>query len=92
MENGTKTMALYVIMGIIAGYLSQYSRIIWGEAGNFVALGIALIFLVLTAEISRKIFKINKEFKWFLSNGGWIYFFVWLVSWIIFFNPPFSPL
>ena len=92
MKVENKTMAVYIVVGVIIGYLSQYGRNLYGESGNFIALGLALIFLVLTAELNKKIFKINKEFKWFWSNGGWIYLFIWFISWIIFFNPPFNPL
>ena len=92
MKMETKIMIVYIIVGIIVGYLSQLGRDLYGELGNYVAISLALIFLVITAEINKKAFKINKEFKWFWSNGGWIYLFVWFISWIIFFNPPFSPL
>jgi len=92
MKLETKTMIVYVIVGIIVGYLSQFGRSIYGEAGNYVAISLALIFLVITAEVSKRLFKIDKEFKWFLSNGGWIYLFVWFITWIIFFNPPFGNL
>ena len=40
----------------------------------------------------KELNKINKELKWFLTNGGWLYLFVWFITWVIFFNPPFSPL
>ena len=92
MKAETKIMILYIIVGIIVGYLSQLGRNFYGETGNYVAIGLALLFLVVTSEINKKIFKIDKEFKWFISNGGWIYLFVWFITWIILFNPPFSPL
>ena len=92
MKKENKSMIVYIIIGIIIGYLSQMGRNLYGESGNYIAVSLALIFLVLTAEINKKAFKIDKEFKWFWSNGGWIYLFVWFITWIIFFNPPFSPL
>jgi hypothetical protein len=92
MKVETKLMIVYVLVGIVAGYLSQFARNIYGESGNYIAVSFAIIFLVVSAEISKKLFKIDKQFKWFLSNGGWLYIFVWLISWIVFFNPPFSPL
>jgi len=92
MKVETKIMIVYIIVGIIVGYLSNLGRSIYGEAGNFVAISLALIFLVVTSEVNKKIFKLNKDFKWFLSNGGWIFLFIWFITWIIFFNPPFGNL
>ena len=92
MKPETKTMIVYIIVGIVIGYLSQLGRDLYGESGNYIAISLALIFLVVTAEVSKKAFKIDKNFKWFWSNGGWIYLFVWFITWIIFFNPLFSPL
>ena len=92
MKVETKLMIVYILVGIVAGFLSQFVRNMYGESGNYVAVSLAIILLVIAAELGKKMFKIDKEFKWFLSNGGWLYLFVWLISWIIFFNPPFSPL
>ena len=92
MKVETKISIVYIIIGIIIGYFSQMSRDIYGETGVYIALSAALIFLVITAEVNKKVFKINKEFKWFWSNGGWIYLVVWFITWIIFFNPPFNTL
>jgi len=92
MKKENKSMLIYIIVGIIIGYLSQLGRNLYGETGNYIAIILALVFLVLTAEINKKVFKINQEFKWFWSNGGWVYLFVWFITWIIFFNPPFNTL
>ena len=92
MKIETKSTIIYIIVGIIVGYLSQLGRDMYQETGNYIAIGPALIFLVITAEVNKKAFKINKEFKWFWSNGGWLYLFVWFISWVIFFNPPFGHL
>lgn len=92
MKVETKIMTVYIIVGIIIGYLSNFGRSVYGEAGNYIAISLALIFLVVTAEANKKIFKLDKDFKWFLSNGGWIYLFIWFITFIIFFNPPFGNL
>ena len=92
MKKENKTMTVYIIVGIIIGYLSQFGRNFYGEQGNYIAVSLALIFLVITAELNKKVFNIKKEFKWFWSNGGWIYLLVWFLTWIIFFNPPFNAL
>lgn len=92
MKKENKSLLVYIIIGVIIGYLSQLGRNLYGEIGNYIAIILALVFLVITAEVNKKVFKINKELKWFLSNGGWIYLFVWFITWVIFFNPPFNPL
>jgi len=92
MKVETKSTIVYIIVGIIVGYLSQIGRDLYGISGNYVAISLALIFLVLVAEINKKAFKIGKDFKWFWSNGGWIYLLVWFISWLVFFNPPFGHL
>jgi hypothetical protein len=92
MKLETTMMMVYTFVGIVAGYLSQMARVIYGETGNFVAIGIALILLVLTNEVNRRVFKVEKDFNWFFSNGGWIMLFIWFISWIVFFNPPFGTL
>ena len=28
----------------------------------------------------------KRDYKWYFSNGGWIYFFVWFIVWIVFYN------
>ncbi|NIM47433.1 MAG: hypothetical protein GTN40_04740 [Candidatus Aenigmarchaeota archaeon] len=86
MKKGNKSMIVYIIIGIIVGYLSQLGRDLYGEQGNYIAVSLALIFLVITAELNKKAFNIKEKFKWFMSNGGWIYLLVWFITWIIFFN------
>jgi hypothetical protein len=92
MKVETKMMIVYIVAGILAGYLSQYARIMYAESGNYIAICLAAIFLVVTTEVNKKLFKICKDFSWFLSNGGWMFLFVWFISWIVFFNPPFGVL
>jgi hypothetical protein len=92
MKVESKISAVFIIVGIIVGYLSQFSRNLYGESGNYIAISLAIIFLVITTEVNKKLFKMEKNFNWFLSNGGWLYIFVWLISWIVFFNPPFGVL
>jgi hypothetical protein len=86
MKLETKLMAVYVLVGILAGYFSHYVRLLYGESGNYIAISLAIIILVVVTEISKKVFKLDKKFSWFLSNGGWLFLFVWFISWIIFYN------
>jgi hypothetical protein len=92
MRAETKMMIVYIVAGILVGYLSQVARNAYGESGNYIAISLAVIILVATTELNKKLFNICKNFSWFLSNGGWLYLFVWFISWIIFFNPPFGAL
>jgi len=87
MKVETKSLIVYVVIGIIVGYISSLSRISYGDLGNYLSLILAIIFFFITAVILRKILKANEKFKWFWSNGGWVYVFVWFISWIIFLQP-----
>jgi hypothetical protein len=83
MKNKNKTTIIYVILGILIGYVSFL-------LGNeFLALGLAFVSLFLIAEILKKAFKIDSKFKWFWSNGGWMYLFIWFIVWVFLLNPPF---
>jgi hypothetical protein len=80
MKIENKTTLAFTILGIIIGYVSYLLR------NNYLSLAIAVVFLYLGAEIFKRFFKINEKFKWFWSNGGWIYIFIWFIVWIIFYN------
>jgi len=75
-----KCVIIYLIAGIIIGYLSFL------VGNNYLAALLAIIFLIVIEEILKRIFKIEEKFGWFMSNGGWIYIFVWFIVWIIFYN------
>ena len=87
MKVETKSLIVYVVIGIIVGYISSLARISYGDYGNYLSVLLAVIFFFMTALVSRKILKTNEKFKWFWSNGGWVYVFVWFISWIIFLQP-----
>ena len=80
MKTENKTTLAFTLLGIVAGYISYVLKI------NYLAPVIAVAFLFIGVEIFKRIFKINEKFKWFWSNGGWIYIFVWFIVWIIFYN------
>ena len=80
MKVENKTILAYSILGIIIGYASNILK------NNYLALTLAVVFLYLGAEFFKRIFKIDEKFKWFWSNGGWTYVFVWFIVWIIFYN------
>ena len=80
MKIESKTTIAFTILGIIVGYVSYILM------NNYLSLALAIVFLYLGAEMFKRIFKINEKFKWFLSNGGWLYIFIWFIVWIIFYN------
>lgn len=75
-----KTTLAFTILGVIIGYASYLL------ANNYLVLVVAIVFLYIGAQLFKKIFKLNEKFNWFMSNGGWVYIFVWFVIWIIFYN------
>jgi hypothetical protein len=79
-----KSNLIYTIVGIVVGYFSFW--VTSSFETNLLQPFIAILILFLMAEILRIGLKINKKFKWFLSNGGWVYLFVWFITWIIFYN------
>jgi len=87
MKIETKSLIVYVLIGIIVGYISSLARITYGDLGNYLSLLLAIIFFFITAIMLRKILKKDEKFKWFWSNGGWVYIFIWFISWIIFLQP-----
>jgi uncharacterized membrane protein YfcA len=80
MKTENKTTIAFTILGIIVGYVSYLLK------NNYLSLTVAVIFLYVAYEAFKRIFKIDEKFKWFWSNGGWIYIFIWFIVWIIFYN------
>jgi hypothetical protein len=80
MKKENLSMIIYVIIGIVMGYVSFILEV------NYIAAALAVVIMFLAAEVLKRILNINEKFKWFWSNGGWLYLFVWFVTWIIFFN------
>jgi hypothetical protein len=80
MKTENKTTLAFTLLGIVIGYVSYLFK------NNYLAPTLAIVFLYIGAEVFKRIFKINEKFKWFLSNGGWIYIFIWFIAWIIFYN------
>ena len=80
MKTKSLSTLIYVIAGIAVGYVSFLLN------DELLALGLTIIFLVLVAGVLKKALKVKEGFKWFLSNGGWIYLFIWFITWVLFFN------
>ena len=83
-----KVLSAYVMIGIVTGYISFLIN------KNYESLLLAIIVLYLTPVILKRVLKINEKFKWFLSNGGWHFVFVWFITWVAlnnYFYPSFVP-
>ncbi len=80
MENDKKSLTAYLIAGLAIGAASFYLK------NNMLSFGLMLIVLGGLHTVIKKTLKINEKFKWFLSNGGWIYVFVWFITWTILYN------
>jgi hypothetical protein len=87
MKPETKAVIAFVIVGIIVGMASWgIGQVITGNQGNFAALGLAIVVLVGLPQLLKKMLGIEQKFKWWLTNGGWIYLFVWFIIWIMCYN------
>ena len=80
MKNEQKSTLIYTFAGIIVGYVSFLLR------NNVFAFVLTVAVLYGMYFVLQKLLKTNEKFKWFLSNGGWIYLFVWFITWTIFYN------
>ena len=74
------SVSLHTVVGIVAGYLSLL------VGGPVNALGLAIVVLIILVFVLQKLLKIQKNKKWWVGNGIVVYIFIWLVSWIVFFN------
>ena len=74
------SVIVHTVLGIVIGYLSIFLPGIW------TALALAIVVLAALIFSLQKFLKIQKNKKWWAGNGIVIYIFIWLVSWIVFFN------
>jgi len=78
MKTETISLILLTGLGIVMGYIGFLVN------SNWLSLGLMIIVLIVTGSLVNKIYK--KNFKWVLSNGGWVYIFLWFITWIILYN------
>ncbi|MDD5416548.1 MAG: hypothetical protein PHU12_01075 [Candidatus Aenigmarchaeota archaeon] len=80
MKNENKVMFGYILYGILVGAASYYMK-------NVIASLLTMLMILYIGKFTLgKIFKITEKFKWFLTNGGWMYIFVWFIVWTILIN------
>ncbi len=74
----TKSLLAYLAAGIMAGIASFVIR------DNLLALALTIAVFAASSIILQKLVK--KQFKWLLPNGGYLYFFIWFIVWVILYN------
>ena len=88
MDVDGKLAALYTITGAIAGYVSFILSSGVILKNEWIAVIVALIILYISGQISERIF--GKEevggFSGWLWSGIVIFFFIWVIVWIAFWN------
>jgi hypothetical protein len=76
------SVLIYVLGAIGMGFLSlQLSPIL----GNILTVFLALVVAFAIGKLVQAVLG-KKDAKWLIGNGMFIYLFVWLISWILFFN------
>ena len=80
MKNEKKSLITYLIFGTIIGIVSYYLN------SSLMSFGLAVIVLVALQSILKTTMKLDEKFKWFMSNGGWLYIFIWFIVWTIMYN------
>jgi len=78
MKKENKSFAIQFVVGIAAGIVSNF-------AGKLYALFVMVAVLGITILVLNRILGKEKPVWWF-KNGGWIYLFMWLISWTIAYN------
>lgn len=80
MEKDKISLFVYVIFGIVFGAISFYLQ------SSLYGLVLMIVGLFAIYAVLKKALKSNEKMKWFITNGGWIYIFVWFISWTILYN------
>ena len=84
MNNESKSFWFFTVLGVVFGYVSfLLNNTLQSSVIPFV---LAIIFLYVSVNILKRVLKVNEKMKWFMTNGGWVYIFLWFVTWVIFYN------
>jgi len=75
-------IGLHVAVAAVVGWLSFFVSGLYGDVPSIL---MGLVILWATGKATNKLVG-KKDFKWWFGNGVFIYLFVWLISWILFFN------
>jgi len=77
MKEENVSMLVFIISGIIVGGISKFF-----SAG--ISFLISVIVMIIIGKVLAK--KFGKDTKWWVTNGGLIYLFIWIIAWVLFFN------
>lgn len=81
MKTENQSIFFYIILGIMLGYAGFLTK------SNIYATALAVAGFFVGAFVLENVLGEQKGYKWFFSQGGgWIYFSVWFVAWIVFYN------
>lgn len=79
MKKENKSFSVYIVAGILAGVLSFFLN---NQA--YALLSMVVVAAVLVKVLERFLGK--EKIKWWLTNGLWIYFLLWVISWTVLYN------
>lgn len=79
MEDDKLNMIIYLFLGIFVGMLSYYLK-----NATYTLITVIIIAFLSGKVLERKFGK--KGIKWWISNGLFIYFFMWIISWLFLLN------
>jgi hypothetical protein len=77
-----KSVLVYTLAAIGMGYASL---LVSPAAGNMLTIFLGLVVAWLVGRLVQLLVG-SKGTRWLIGNGIFIYLFMWLVSWIFFFN------
>ncbi len=80
MKEENSVLVFYIILAVMLGYASFLLK------NNLAAAGLAAAGFFVGAFVLENVLGEQKGYKWYFSNGGWIYFFVWFIIWVVFYN------
>ncbi len=73
------SVSIHTVVAIAIGYISLFFNSGW------YALILAIVVLIALSRGIEKIVNARGR-KWWLGNGAFIYFLIWIVSWVFFYN------
>lgn len=79
MKKENKSFLIHTVFGIAIGVLSLFLN------NQTLAL---LMMLAVAAVLVKALDKFlgKEKLQWWFSNGLWIYFMMWMISWIVLYN------
>ena len=71
---------IFTVAGLGIGYVSFTMN------DNWASLGLMILGFVVISDLLKRAAGFKETFRWFFTNGGMIYLFVWLATWLILYN------